>query len=149
MPVEGLFVDRNNDGSITNEDRYRLEKAAPDVIMGFSSGLKYKEWDFSFSGRVNLNNYLYNNVWSSQATYNNLYNSVGYLNNISSSVFDSGFRNPRYFSDYYIQNGSFLRLDNVNVGYTFRNFLDELLQIRVYGTVQNVFVITGLRRIGP
>ncbi|MFW6289318.1 MAG: SusC/RagA family TonB-linked outer membrane protein [Mariniphaga sp.] len=149
MPVEGLYVDRNNDGAITNEDRYRYEKAAPDVTMGFSSGVNYLDWDFSFNGRVFLNNYIYNNVWSGQATFNNLYNSVGYLNNISDAVFDSGFRNPRYFSDYYVRNGSFLRLDNVSLGYTFRDVLNEMLQVRVYGTVQNVFVITPYEGLDP
>lgn len=149
MPVEGLYVDRNNDGSITNEDRYRYKKAAPDVIMGFSTGLKYENWDFSFNGRVQLNNYVYNNVWSSQATYTNLYNSAGYLNNISRAVFDSGFANPRYFSDYYIQDGSFLRLDNINAGYTFRNVYNELLQIRLYATVQNVFLISRYKGLDP
>jgi TonB-dependent starch-binding outer membrane protein SusC len=149
MPVEGLFVDRNADGRITNEDRYRYKKAAPDVIMGFSSGVKYLDWDFSLNGRVYLGNYMYNNVWSSQATYNNLYNSVGYLNNISSSVFESGFRNPSYFTDFYIQDASFLRLDNISLGYTFRDVLDEMLRIRVYGTVQNVFVVTKYKGLDP
>ena len=148
-PVEGLFVDRNNDGRITNEDRYRYRKAAPDVIMGFSTGVRYLDWDFNMNGRVYLGNYMYNNVWSSQATFNNLYNSVGYLNNISRSVFDSGFRNPRYFSDYYIQDASFLRLDNISLGYTFRDLLVQNLQVRVYGTVQNVFVITRYEGLDP
>jgi TonB-dependent starch-binding outer membrane protein SusC len=149
MPVEGLYVDRNNDGRITNEDRYRYKKAAPDVIMGFSSGVRYLNWDFGFNGRVHLGNYVYNNVWSSQATYNNLYNSVGYLNNISRSVFESGFRNPRYFTDFYVQDASFLRLDNVNLGYTFTNLLDNMLRVRVYGTVQNVFMITRYEGLDP
>ncbi len=149
MPVEGLFVDRNADGRITNEDRYRYKKAAPDVIMGFSSGVKYLDWDFNFNGRVYLGNYMYNNVWSSQATYNNLYNSVGYLNNISGSVFESGFRNPSYFTDFYVQDASFLRLDNISLGYTFRDILDEMLRVRVYGTVQNVFVVTKYKGLDP
>jgi TonB-dependent starch-binding outer membrane protein SusC len=96
-PIEGLYVDRNGDGTITNEDRYRYKKAAPDWIMGFSTSLNYKDWDFGFNGRINLNNYVYNNVWSAQATFNNLYNSVGYLNNISNSVFDSGLKTRSTF----------------------------------------------------
>lgn len=149
MPIEGLYVDRNNDGRITNEDKYRYKNPAPDVLMGFSTQLRYLNWDFSMNGRVNLNNYIYNNVWSAQATYNNLYNSAGYLNNISRAVFDSGFRNPRYFSDYYIQNGSFVRLDNISAGYTFRNLNNNMFQLRVYGTVQNVFLITRYEGLDP
>ena len=149
MPIEGLYVDRNGDGSITNDDKYRYKKAAPDVTMGFSSKLNYKDWDFSFNGRVNLNNYIYNNVWSTSATYNNLYNSVGYLNNLGESVFDSGFENPKYFSDYYVQHASFLRLDNISLGYTFNNFYQERMSIRLYGTVQNVFVVTEYEGLDP
>ncbi|WP_073002158.1 SusC/RagA family TonB-linked outer membrane protein [Mariniphaga anaerophila] len=148
-PIEGLYVDRNGDGAITNDDKYRYKKPAPDVFMGFSSKLYYNSWDFGFSGRVNLNNYVYNNVWSGQATYNNLYNSAGYLNNISNNVFETGFENPKYFSDYYIQDASFLRLDNISLGYTFTNYLDERMKMRLYGTVQNVFVITRYEGLDP
>jgi iron complex outermembrane receptor protein len=148
-PIEGLYVDRNGDGVITNDDKYRYKKPTADVFMGFSSKLYYNDWDFGFNGRVSLNNYVYNNIWSGQATYNNLYNSVGYLNNISEAVFDSGFENPKYFSDYYIQNGSFLRLDNISLGYTFSNFYQERMKIRLYGTVQNVLVITDYEGLDP
>ena len=149
MPVEGLYVDRNGDGSITNDDKYRYKKAAPDVIMGFSSKLNYRNWDFTFNGRANLNNYVYNNVWSTSATYNNLYNSVGYLNNLSENVFETGFENPKYFSDYYIRHASFIRLDNISLGYTFNSMYNERLSFRLYGTVQNVFVITEYEGLDP
>jgi TonB-dependent starch-binding outer membrane protein SusC len=148
-PIEGLYVDRNGDGTITNEDRYRYKKAAPDWVMGFSTRLNYKDWDFGLNGRINLNNYVYNNIWSAQATYNNLYNSTGYLNNISNSVFDSGFENPKYFSDYYIQHASFIRLDNISLGYTFTNFYENRMKMRLYGTVQNVFVVTDYEGLDP
>jgi TonB-dependent starch-binding outer membrane protein SusC len=148
-PVEGLYVDRNNDGVITNDDKYRYKKPAPDVFMGFSTQLNYKNWDFSLNGRANLNNYVYNNVWSGQATFNNLYNSVGYLNNISDAVFESGFENPEYFSDYYVQNASFLRLDNISLGHTFTNFYQERMKIRLYATVQNVLVVTDYEGLDP
>lgn len=149
MPVEGLYVDRNGDGSITNDDKYRYKKAAPDVFLGFSSKLNYHNWDFTFNGRANLNNYVYNNVWSTSATFNNLYNSVGYLNNLSESVFESEFENPKYFSDYYVQHASFIRLDNISLGYSFNSMYNDRLRFRVYGTVQNVFVITEYEGLDP
>jgi iron complex outermembrane receptor protein len=149
MPIEGLYVDRNEDGVITNDDRYRYEKATPDVFMGFSSKLYYKNWDFSFNGRVSLNNYVYNNVWSTQATYNNLYNSVGYLNNLNEAVFDSGFENPKYFSDYYVKHASFLKLDNISLGYTLNDVIRDRVTARIYGTVQNVFTITEYEGLDP
>jgi iron complex outermembrane receptor protein len=148
-PIEGLYVDRNGDGVITNDDKYRYKKAAPDAFFGFSSKINYKNWDFAFNGRGNIGNYVYNNVWSAQATFNNLYNSAGFLNNLNENVFDSGFENPKYFSDYYIRNASFLRLDNISLGYTFSNFYQERMNIRLYGTVQNVFVITDYEGLDP
>ncbi|MFW5755308.1 MAG: SusC/RagA family TonB-linked outer membrane protein [Tangfeifania sp.] len=149
MPIEGLYVDRNGDGSVTNDDKYRYKKAAPDVFLGFSSKLNYHNWDFTFNGRANLNNYVYNNVWSTSATFNNLYNSVGYLNNLSESVFDSEFENPEYFSDYYVQHASFIRLDNISLGYSFKSLYNDRLRFRVYGTVQNVFVISEYEGLDP
>ena len=149
MPVEGLYVDRNGDGTVTNDDKYRYKKAAPDVFMGFSSKLNYRNWDFTFNGRANMNNYVYNNVWSTSATFNNLYNSVGYLNNLGESVFDSGFENPKYFSDYYVQHASFIRLDNISMGYSFSSQYNERLRFRLYATVQNVFVITEYEGLDP
>ncbi|MEN8116598.1 MAG: TonB-dependent receptor [Bacteroidota bacterium] len=149
MPIEGLYVDRNDDGVITNDDRYRYQKADADVFMGFSSKFNYKNWDFSFNGRISLNNYVYNNVWSTQATYNNLYNSVGYLNNLNEAVFNSGFENPKYFSDYYVHHASFLKLDNMSLGYSFDNLMHERMNIRLYGTVQNVFTITEYEGLDP
>jgi len=148
-PIEGLYVDRNGDGVITNDDKYRYKKAAPDAFFGFSSKINYKNWDFAFNGRGNIGNYVYNNVWSGQATFNNLYNSAGFLNNLNESVFDSGFENPKYWSDYYIRNASFVRLDNISLGYTFSNFYQERMNIRLYGTVQNVFVITDYEGLDP
>lgn len=148
-PIEGLYVDRNKDGAITNDDRYQYKKAAPDAFLGFSTKVNYKNWDFGLNGRASLNNYVYNNVWSTQATYNNLYNSVGYLNNLNQSVFDSGFENPKYFSDYYVQHASWIKLDNINVGYTFTNFYNQRMKLRLYGTVQNVFTITEYDGLDP
>ncbi len=148
-PIEGLYVDRNNDGEITGDDRYHYKKAAPDVFMGFNSMLNYKEWDFSFGGRINLGNYAYNNVWSSGATLNNLYWSTGYMNNVPSNTLDTRFQNPEFFSDYYVKNASFLRLDNISVGRTFKNLYNEKMDIRLYGTVQNVFVVSQYKGLDP
>ena len=149
QPIEGLYVDRNGDKVITNDDRYQYKNPTPPVFMGFSTKLDYKNWDFGLNGRVSLGNYIYNNVWSTQATYNNLYNSVGYLNNLAGSVFESNFENPKYFTDYYVQHASFVKLDNVSMGYTFTNFYEDRMKIRLYGTVQNVFTLTEYEGLDP
>jgi iron complex outermembrane receptor protein len=148
-PIEGLYVDRNGDGVLSVDDRYRYKKAAPDVYLGFSSLFQYKNFDFSFAGRVNIGNYVYNNQYSSNGTYSGLYNSVGYLTNSTTSLLDSRFQNPRYFSDFYMENGSFLRLDNVTLGYNFNPLLSGKLGLRLYATVNNVFVITKYQGLDP
>lgn len=148
-PIEGLYVDRNGDGEITGDDRYHYKKAAPDVYMGFNSKLNWKSWDFSFAGRVNLGNYVYNNVWSSSGSLNNLYWSSGYMNNVNQNALETRFQNPEYFTDYYVKNASFLRLDNISLGYTFNNLADDKLSLRLYGTAQNVFVVTQYEGLDP
>lgn len=146
-PIEGLYVDRNGDGAITGDDRYRYQKPAPTVFMGFSSMLRYKNLDFSFNGRINLGNYIYNNVYSG-ATYANMASS-GYLSNRVTNVSVTNFENSQYFSDYYIENGSFMKLDNISVGYNFNNLLQNKMKMRLYATVQNLFMITKYTGLDP
>ena len=148
-PIQGLYVDRNGDGQITSEDKYRYEKSAPDWFMGFNSKLYWKNWDFGCAGRVSLGNYVYNNVWSSSGSLNNLYWSSNYLLNVNSNALTTGFENPEYFSDYYVKNASFLRLDNISLGHTFKNLNADKMSLRLYGTVQNVFVISDYEGLDP
>lgn len=148
-PLENVFVDRSGDGNITEDDLYRFHKAAPDVMLGVTTKLTWKNWDFYAAGRSYLGNYMYNNVWSGGATYNNLYQSVGFLNNLNKNVFETGFENPRYFSDYYVTNASFFKIDNMALGYTFNRLLDEKLNIRVYASMQNVATITKYQGLDP
>lgn len=148
-PVEGLYVDRTKDKMISDDDRYRYKKAAPDVIMGVTTKLNFKNWDFYASGRSNYGNYVYNNVWSGGATYNNLYNSAGYLNNLNRNVFDSQFENPRYFTDYYISNASFFKIDNVSLGYTITEIFNQKANVRLYGAMQNVATFTNYNGMDP
>lgn len=148
-PIEGLYVDRNGDGIISEDDRYRYKKADPDVYLGFSSYFQYKNFDFSFSGRANIGNYVYNNQYSSNGTYSGLYDSAGALSNSTTSLLDSKFQNPRYHTDYYMENGSFLRMDNMTLGYNFENLLRGKLGLRLHASVQNAFVITKYKGLDP
>ncbi|HEY4785517.1 MAG TPA: SusC/RagA family TonB-linked outer membrane protein, partial [Bacteroidales bacterium] len=147
-PIEGVYVDLNNDGIINNSDLYRYKKAAPDVLMGISSKLSYKNWDLSFSGRLSLNNYVYNNVASSNATYAALYQSE-FLSNPLSSVNKTLFTHSQSLSDYYVENGSYFRMDNISLGYMFKNVMD--LKFNVYAgiSVQNAFLITKYSGLDP
>lgn len=149
MPIEGLYTDRNGDGVITTKDKYYYKKPAPDVFMGFNSSVVYKNWDFSFSGRVSLNNYVYNNVDSRNSAGIEIYWPTGYMRNVTHDFLTTGFEKVQYWSDYYIQNASFVRLDNVSLGYNFKNLINNKFDLRLYSTVQNVLVITNYKGLDP
>jgi iron complex outermembrane receptor protein len=148
VPIEGLYVDRNGDGQVTPADRYRYKSPNAPVYFGFYSSYTRGNWDFSFAGRANVGNYMYNNVLSTSGNYNNLYNSAGYLNNVHSETSNIDFAVPQYFSDHYVQKASFLRLDHITLGYTV-NKLWKISRLRVYGTVQNPIKITQYKGLDP
>jgi len=148
-PIEGLYVDRNGDGEITEDDKYHYKNAAPSVFLGFSSRLSYKNWDFSFAGRANFNNYVYNNVDSNAGVPGQMYYSAGYLTNVTKDALNTNFDNVQYLSDYYVQDGSFLKLDNITLGYNFNEVFKGKGNLRLYTTVQNVFTITDYEGLDP
>jgi len=150
MPIQGMYVDRNGDGEITDDDRYHYKDPNPDFIIGLNSMFVWKNLDFSFSGRVYLGNYVYNNVESENANYERLYRPEGpYLSNISTEVTETGFENPQYLSDYFIQDGSFFKMDYMTLGYNFNNLWKEKLNLRLTFTVNNAFIITKYKGIDP
>jgi iron complex outermembrane receptor protein len=145
-----LYVDRSGDGQITDADRYHYKKPSPDFYLGISSRFNYKNWDFYFAGRANFGNYVYNNVASENGVYERLYRPEGpYLSNINSSVYDVEFENPQYLSDYYIENASFFRMDNISLSYTFKNLMKDKVSLQLSGTVNNAFVITDYSGLDP
>ena len=148
-PIEGLYVDRNGDGTINAQDKYRYEKPTPDMTFGISSRFEYKNWDASFSARANIGNYMYNNVLSNNNIYSGMYVSGQFLSNSLASIQDVGFQNAQYHSDYYIENASFLSMDNISVGYTFNELLKKNMRLRVSATVQNAFIITEYSGLDP
>ncbi len=148
VPVEGLYVDRNGDGLVNADDLYRHEKAAPDYFLGFTSTFNYGNFDFSFAGRANIGNYVYNNVQSG-TSYANLYHPTGYLGNVNSISSYLDFNNPQYLSDYFVQNASFLRLDHVTLGYNFGSMVQKVDFLKVFATVQNPLLITKYEGIDP
>ena len=149
-PIEGGYVDRNGDGQINSSDLYLDHSPDPTVLMGINSDLSYKRFDFSFSGRVSLGNYNYNNV-ASGATYRGLYSSLGYLSNQNTNASQTQFYTALTTnqSDYYIQNASFFRMDYMTFGYTFPSYDNNKLKLRLTAGVQNVFVITPYKGLDP
>ncbi len=148
-PLEGVYVDKNDDGQITADDKYRYKSPSPDFTFGLSSRFEYKSWDASFSARANVGNYVYNNVASNNTVYNFMYNTQGYLNNSMSAINDIQFNNAQYMSDHYIEDASFIRMDNISVGYTFNDLFNQVQSLRVSATVQNAFVITDYSGLDP
>ncbi len=148
-PIEALYVDQNEDGLINDSDRIRYKDPAPDVFMGFSSRVDWKNWDFSFNARANIGNYVYNNVSSQFGQYDNLYNSVGYINNLTTDVIRANFENPQYISNYYLYNASFFRMDNISLGYNIKEVFGAGTGLYLNITVQNAFVITKYPGVDP
>ncbi|RCH55697.1 SusC/RagA family protein [Mucilaginibacter hurinus] len=147
-PIEGAYADRNGDDVINSSDLYIYQNPDPVIQMGINSRASYKRWDFSFSGRLSLGNYNYNNV-AAGSTYRGLYSSLGYLANQTKAAEETQFTTALQtnMSDFYIQNASFFRMDNINIGYSFPDV--KRLKIRVNGGVQNVFVITKYKGLDP
>ena len=133
--------DGNPDGIVNELDRQAIEKPAPNIIMGLTSNMRYKGFDLSFTLRANLGNYVYNNVKSNNAYYNRVITEVVPINMLRSAT-ETNFVTPQYFSDVYLENASFLRMDNITLGYTFDKLLRNKFNLRAYVTAQNLFVIT-------
>lgn len=152
MPIEGLYVDKTGQGGqVDGNDlnRYHLGNPAPDFMIGLSSRFAYKNFDFSFAGRLSVGNDVYNNVASSKGLYANLYDQSGFLSNISTFVEESQFFNAQYKSDFYIEDGSFFRMDNISAGYNFPKVFSDKISARVSFTVQNAFLITNYSGLDP
>lgn len=149
-PIEGAYVDLNGDNVINEDDRYLKENPGADAILGFQSNVNYKNFDFSFNMRANLGNYVYNNVNSSKAQYQLLQDNA-VLGNLPTSVLDNNFQRTAdvIISDIYVEDASFLKMDNITLGYTFPNVSKKLKSIRLWAGVQNVFTITNYSGLDP
>lgn len=151
-PLEGVYVDRNGDGNIDTKDMYQFKKPYADFTFGLLSNLSYKNWDFSMSWRASLGNYMYDNIASSKGYLANSVSQITPLNNINPSFFDSGFiseGNNRYFSDYYIKDASFIKLDNISVGYNFPEAFGKTTNLKFNFGIQNALVLSKYKGIDP
>jgi iron complex outermembrane receptor protein len=151
-PVSGdkadkdLYEDTNGDGNINFDDRVIYKSPQPKVMIGHTSSMEYKKFDLSFTARAYLGNYVYNNVASNLGNLQPLKGNSP--TNLYAGVTQYNFTKPQYWSDLYVEDGSFLRLDNLTLGYTMPKFRN-VNQVRVYGTAQNVFTTTKYTGIDP
>ena len=139
-----LYEDLNGDGNVNVDDRRPFNDPAPKWIFGHSSYLSFKKFDFGFTLRAYTGNWVYNNVASNLGSYAELGRGSPY--NLHASVLETEFLQPQYLSDYYVEDASFLRMDNMTLGYSFR-YRD--MPIRLYGTLQNAFTVTGYEGVDP
>jgi TonB-dependent starch-binding outer membrane protein SusC len=150
-PIEGLFEDLNRDGIINEDDKYRGKRADPNLFFGFSTNVTYKKWNAAFVLRSAFNNYIYNNIWSNNGRLNQILNAY-VLGNASRNYLDTRFTGAteqQPLSDYYISNASFLKMDNLNIGYAAGKVLHQKATLRLNLTVQNVFTITKYKGLDP
>ena len=148
-PLEGVYVDRNGDGVISNDDRYFYKSPAAPYTAGLSSRLQYKDWDFGFSLRASFDNYVFNDTQAGYVNVEKRYDSsYDYLQNITPTSLKNGWVTyDKVLSDYFVQNASFLKCDNITLGYSF----DKVNEFsgRVYLAATNVFTITKYKGIDP
>ncbi|MCQ2175294.1 MAG: TonB-dependent receptor [Bacteroidales bacterium] len=151
-PINGVYVDRDNDGQITDKDKYVGHHADADYTFGFNTRFNYKNWTFALSGHASVGNWVYNNVASDTEMLADLWTN-SFVSNRVTSARKSMFSQAQYLSDYYVQDGSFLKLDNFTVGYTFPHLFrvgeTKEASLNVFGTVQNICTLTGYSGIDP
>lgn len=145
-PIHGAYVDRNSDGKVNDDDLYCYKKAAPDFTFGFNTILEWKNWTLSASAHANIGNFVYDNMSSKYGLMSDLWTNNFVANRIAGSE-KAFFTTGQYFSDYYIHDASFLKLDNVTLSYLIK--AGDKLNLTVYGTAQNVFCITKYKGIDP
>lgn len=148
LPIEGLYADLNGDGKIDENDRYHKHSPSPDWILGFSTSVRYKKWTLSTSLRANLGNYLYNGSGATQGAWECTTWCAGQINNLNASFLDTQFRYRQYMSDYYLENASFLRMDNLQLSYDFGKVY-RTLDLHISAMVQNVFTVTKYKGVDP
>ena len=149
-PIDGAFADLNGDNIINNNDKYLYKNPDPDFLVGFASNMNYKGLDFSFNLRASVGNRVYNNVNSNSAVYARL-KPGAVAGNIPVAVLETNFANTlnTLSSDLYVENASFLRMDNITLGYTFPKWLEGKASLRLFSGVQNAFVITKYSGLDP
>jgi iron complex outermembrane receptor protein len=150
--MDVLFDDLNRDGVVNESDLYKYKGNDPQFFFGASSNVTYKKWNAGFVLRANVGNYMYNNVASSRGTLRNILEPLGYINNGSRDYLTTGFsgNGANYFlSDYYVQNASFLRMDNINVGYNVGKVFHDKAVLRINANIQNAFIITQYKGLDP
>lgn len=153
-PIPNAFVDRNGDHKIDNDDRY-YKAIRPNWTYGFSTSFNYKNWDLTANFRGQIGGQMYNTKllvggYTDRAAPNNatsLNNVLDFYAGEANPLFENYNGNATY-SDYFLEDASFLRCDNITLGYKFEKFIKNS-SLRLYGSVNNAFLITDFSGQDP
>ena len=148
-PLEGVYTDLNGDGKINSKDLYRSKSSEPKMTCGLSTSVSFRNWELSTSVRGSFGNYMYNNMNSALATYSNILSPSKTILNAPRNVFDTNFYLNQPLSDYYLENASFIKMDNLSLSYNFGKIFNQKIGLRATLSVQNVFTITGYSGLDP
>lgn len=150
-PIDNAVVDRNGDGQINDDDRYVSKSPFADVTMGINTSMSYKDFDLSIASRASIGNYVYNNTVSANAYRGRLFEN-GIIRNVASDLANTNFvamTEEVLMSDYYLEDGSFYKIDNITLGYTLPSSLTKDIDMRVFGSVNNVAIFTNYSGLDP
>jgi TonB-dependent starch-binding outer membrane protein SusC len=146
-PTAGKYEDLNGDGIVNQKDFRQFKSPNPDYFMGFSGDVRFKELTLGFSMRANLGNYVYNNIRSNYSVF--VESSLAYLNNLAYDANSAQFKKNEFFSDYYLEDASFLRMDNINLGYNLSSLFNNKINLQASFNVNNVFVVSKYLGLDP
>ena len=148
-PIEGAYADLSDDGQITIDDRYCYHSPAADVLLGFNTNLRWKKLTVSAAFRASIGNYVYNAMAVNTGALETMKYSAPQLSNLHSSYLETGFQTRQFYSDHYVENASFLKMDNLTVSYDFGRIFRNAMGLKASLLVQNVFTLTKYSGVDP
>lgn len=147
-PIEGMYADLDGNGVVNDKDFYRYHSPMPDFLLGFNTQFSYKKWTAGFTMRASIGNYVYNNMKANQGSLETMQYNAYELINLSTDFLKTGFTMRQYYSDYFVENASFLKMDNISVGYNIGKIAKDV-NLRIGALIQNVFTITKYTGVDP
>lgn len=151
-PIDGLYEDINRDGMLNDDDRYLYKKPDADVLLGLSTQVIFKKFSIGATGHGMIGNYMYNQYQAGAGTLSNLKNPINFIGNASAKYLETGFATNstnEFLSDYFVENASFFRIDNINLAYNLGKVLKNSASLRISGSIQNVAVFTNYSGLDP
>jgi iron complex outermembrane receptor protein len=141
-PMEGVYADMDNNGTVNEDDKIHIKSSEPVITGGFSTTIRYRKWSLNSVLRGNYGNYVYNGINATYATYGTLFSGSRSIVNVPVDVLETNFNYQQQYSDYYLENASFIKMDNLTLSYDFGRVFNNTIDIRVLFDIQNVFTIT-------